>query len=233
MQRPILLLHGAMGASDQLFEMKRLLSANHEVHLFDFPGHGGKSLPAAPFSIPSFAASLLDMMKQQELQEVNIFGYSMGGYVAMYLAKYHPTVVNRIVTLGTKFHWDAEIAEREVKMLDPETIERKLPAYAQILHQRHHPIDWREVLDRTAKMMMELGRNNVLKLNDYQTIDKKVLFLLGDRDKMVTVDETVDVYKATPNAKLGILPGMPHPIEKADNQMLEIFINRFLEEGES
>jgi pimeloyl-ACP methyl ester carboxylesterase len=227
MQRPVLLLHGAIGASDQLDALGAKLSATYDVHTFDFPGHGGTPMPAAPFSIPSFAAALLNFMQEKGLQEVDIFGYSMGGYVALYLAKYHPTIVNRIITLGTKLHWDEPTAAKEVKMLHPETILQKVPAFAAALERRHQPNDWKEVLHRTASMMLDLGRDNILKEDDFQAINKSILLLLGDRDQMVSFDETVKAYRALPQAQLGILPEVQHPIEKVDLALLEFHIRRF------
>lgn len=40
--------------------------------------------------------------------------------------------------------------------------------------------------------------------------------MLGDRDKMVTLDETVNAYKAIPGAALSVFPETPHPLEKVD-----------------
>ncbi len=231
MQRPLLLLHGAIGASDQLRDLADSLVTSHNAHLFDFPGHGGSKMPEAPFSIPSFAAALLDFIKEKGWDEVAIFGYSMGGYVALYLAKYHPDVVHRVITLGTKFYWDEAVAAKEVQMLDPGTIAVKVPAFAESLEQRHHPNDWKDVLQRTAGMMLALGRENTLSDDSYKTISKKILLLLGDRDKMVSLEETLNVYRSLPEAQLGILPGTPHPIEKVDVGLLDFFIRRFLNVG--
>ena len=48
-------------------------------------------------------------------------GHSMGGYVALKLALKRPELVDRIITLGTKFNWTPEVAAKEVKMLNPDT----------------------------------------------------------------------------------------------------------------
>lgn len=61
----------------------------------------------------------------------------------------------------------------------------------------------------------------------YPEIDIPILILLGDGDKMVTLDETVNVYKLLPNAQFGVLPNTPHPIEQVNVKMLLMFFRSF------
>jgi hypothetical protein len=52
--------------------------------------------------------------------------------------------------------------------------------------------------------------------------------MLGDRDKMVTLEETVTVYKNLLNAQLCILPNTPHPLEQVNVDLLAYVIYTFL-----
>ncbi|MCD6012565.1 MAG: alpha/beta hydrolase [Flavipsychrobacter sp.] len=226
--QPLLLLHGAIGASAQLKSLAEQLSSTFKIHTFDFAGHGGKEGTEAPFSMANFANEVLAFMEQEKLDKVSIFGYSMGGYVGMYLAKHYPDKVEKVVTLATKYHWDETTAAREVQMLNPEKIEQKVPAFAEALKNMHAPNDWKQLMKQTADMMLALGNDNPLKLTDYVSISTPAMILLGDRDKMVTLDETLAVYKALPNAQLGVIPNTPHPIEQVDAELLSVLIKRFL-----
>jgi pimeloyl-ACP methyl ester carboxylesterase len=212
----IVLLHGAIGAIDQLSELEKKLGAHFTVHTLNFSGHGGSTDVEAHFSIPLFASDVLAFLDKKQIKSANIFGYSMGGYVAIYLAKHHPARVKKIITLGTKFAWDEDIAAKEVKMLNAEKIKEKLPEFAANLQKRHAPNDWKIVLDKTETMILGMGRDNPLKTDDYADIAKPVLLMLGDRDKMVSFDETLAVYKMLPNAQLAVLPNIAHPIESVD-----------------
>lgn len=223
----LLLLHGAIGSSEQLKELAELLQSDFIVHVFDFPGHGGKALPPT-FSIEYFAESVMDFLKDKAINRISIFGYSMGGYVAMYLAKHHPGLVVHVITLATKFDWDETIAAKEVKMLQPDVINTKLPAFAETLQLRHFPTDWKFVLNRTAEMLTSLGKNNTLKLLDYATISTQCLVMIGDRDKMVSLDETVAVYRQLPEGQLAVLPSTPHPIEQVNIDLLANHLRNFI-----
>ena len=225
----LLLLHGAIGAKDQLQPLANVLKDEYIVHTINFSGHGGTDFPAEPFSMELFANDVLNYLEQNNINQVNIFGYSMGGYVGMYLSKHHPQKINKLITLATKFHWDESIAAKEIKMLDATVIEQKVPAFAAQLKQRHAPQDWKLLLEKTAGLLLSLGKNNALKLEDYVSISTPCLLLLGDRDKMISTEETFAVYKQLPNAQLGILPATPHPIEQTDIKTLSFFIQQFID----
>lgn len=223
----ILLLHGAIGAKDQLQSLVENLTDEYIVHNINFSGHGGKAFPG-DFSIPHFAGDALNYLQQNKIKQTNIFGYSMGGYVAMYVAKHRPEIVSKVITLATKFYWDEAVAAKEVKMLDANIILEKVPAFAKQLEERHLPNDWKVVLEKTKKMLLELGENNTLKSEDYRNISIPGLLLLGDKDKMISLEETVAVQKALPNATFKLLAGVPHPIEQVDVNLLSSLIKEFI-----
>jgi len=224
----LLLLHGAMGSKEQLKGLEEILASTYKVHRISFSGHGGSAFAPGPFSIISFAEEVMEFLRSNDIQQINIFGYSMGGYVAMYLAKYHPKKINKLITLATKFSWDKIIAEKEIKMLNAEKIEEKIPSFAAALKERHHPQNWKLVLEKTREMLAGMGDDNPLKPWDYLTIHQPVLLMLGDRDKMVTLEETLAVFKNLPNGQLSIIPDTPHPIEQSSASRLAFEISSFL-----
>lgn len=222
----ILLLHGAIGAKEQLMPLADKLKSSYIVHTLNFSGHGGKPMPTH-FSIEVFANDVLNYLDKNKIDKINIFGYSMGGYVAMYLAKNQPTRINKIMTLATKFDWTEEIAEKEIKMLNPEKIKERLPEFAKMLEERNKPNDWKLALKATAEMMIALGKNNTLQLSDFETIEHQTLISIGDKDSMVTLEETIAVYRKLKNANFLVLPNTQHPIEKVDLNRISTEIRNF------
>jgi esterase/lipase len=224
----LLLLHGAIGAKDQLQNLAEKLEDDFYTHTSNFSGHGGERFPKEDFSIPLFAKEVVSYLEQNNIQQANIFGYSMGGYVGMYLAKHNSKLIHKVITLATKFHWDIETAAKETRMLNAELMLEKIPAFVEQLKQRHAPNDWRLLLERTKEMLRQLGENNTLKPEDYKDISTPCLILLGDKDKMITVEETVAVNNALLHSEFKILPKTPHPIEQVDVDMLSSLIKGFL-----
>jgi len=223
---PIILLHGAIGASDQLKHLSDLLlKRNFATFHFNFSGHG-KMPFEKKFAIEQFSLELKTFITKNKLQKPHVFGYSMGGYVALYLAKENPELLGNIITLGTKFNWTKEIAEKEIRNLDPVIIEQKLPKFAKVLEERHGE-NWKMLLQKTSEMMIGLGENNALSLVDFKEIKNKVLIGIADQDQMVSLDETTAVLKNLPNAGMYMLPESKHPIESVKIILLAEVIGDF------
>ncbi|HEX6335286.1 MAG TPA: alpha/beta fold hydrolase [Flavisolibacter sp.] len=223
----LLLLHGALGSGSQLQGLEELLQDQYTIHRLDLPGHGGTALPDA-FSIRNFADFVEDYCRKHQLPEVHIFGYSMGGYIALYLARHRPALVGRMITLATKFRWDPATAARETKMLQPELMQEKIPQFVADLEQRHAPNDWKKVVSATADMLHQMGTDSPLQAEDFKQINHPCLLMLGDRDKMVTIEETLDVFRLLPGSQLAVLPATPHPLEQADPELLAMICRSFL-----
>jgi pimeloyl-ACP methyl ester carboxylesterase len=226
----LILLHGALGSAAQFDPWLPLLEKNFRVHAFDLEGHGSRAFADRPFRIAHFAENLADFLRENDLVGSDIFGYSMGGYVALYLARQAPEMLGKIHTFATKLAWSSETSAREVKMLDPETILQKVPKFAQVLEMRHHGNDWREHLARTADLMLDLGQSPALLPADFEAIPNRVRMGIGDRDNMVTILETEQYYRHLPLGEMLVLPNTPHPIEKMDPAHLCTAITEFFKD---
>ncbi|WEK36840.1 MAG: alpha/beta fold hydrolase [Candidatus Pseudobacter hemicellulosilyticus] len=224
----LLLLHGAIGAKDQLAPLASALSTDFTIHTLNFSGHGGRPFGEKPFSMALFGEDVRAYIREQGLGSVAIFGYSMGGYVGMYLARHYPGLVSRLVTLGTKFEWTEAIAARQQRLFDAAAIREKAPGMATQLQQLHAPQDWVQVLQQTAGMLTAMGQLNPISATDYPLIQTPALLMQGDRDKMVPLEETIAVYKSLPAAECCILPATPHPLEQADISLIAGLIRGFL-----
>ena len=214
----ILFLHGAIGSSNQL---SKIYSRFENSITFNFPGHGNTKLPTE-FSIELFSKAVIDFLDKNELKKVSIFGYSMGGYVGLYLAKNFPNRIEKVFCHGTKLLWDEESAWKETKLLDPKLIEEKVPQFASHLETIHGE-NWPLVLMKTASMLQEMGKNPLLDAKDFQTIHCPVLISLGDQDKTANLKDSVACLPFFQKVNFSVLPNTPHPLEKTDcNRLVEI-----------
>ncbi|MEO0627145.1 MAG: alpha/beta hydrolase [Bacteroidota bacterium] len=223
MKDKMLLLHGALGSQNQFTSLKEVLDEFYEVHTLNFEGHGGIA-STQKFSINLFTQNVIGFLEEHAITEVQIFGYSMGGYVALNTALRIPEKIKKIITLGTKFRWDIASAQREVTMLNPDKIEEKVPHFADKLRLEHHPQDWKGVMRKTAQMMIDMGNGAKIQDDDFRKIDVGVVIGVGSLDNMVSYEESEYVTSLIPNAKLVELEGVKHPIDKVGVDVLVDYI---------
>jgi esterase len=183
--------------------------------IVELEGHGATPLRNRPLRIESFAAAVLEAMDDASVSQADVFGYSMGGYVALYLAATSPDRVRRVATLATKLEWTPEIAARECSMLDAATIRAKVPKFAAALEARHTALGWEALLTKTAELLRGLGAAPLITDDLLAAIRHPARVAVGDRDATVTIDECVAAVRRIPNGELEVLPRTPHPFEKA------------------
>jgi pimeloyl-ACP methyl ester carboxylesterase len=224
----LVLLHGALGDGRQLAPLAERLTDGRGVTMIELPGHGTTPAPEGPLSIDAFAQAVLGEMDHRAIERADFFGYSMGGYVALFLAGTVPDRVARVMTLATKLAWNAEVAARESAMLDAATIRAKVPKFAAALETRHTALGWEMLLARTAELMRELGARPCVDDDLLGRISQPVRIGVGDRDTTVSIDECIAAVRRLAAGELEVHPRTPHPFEKAPIERLARSLVDFL-----
>lgn len=224
--KELLLLHGALGSKEQFNELEIILAEKFKTYSLNFSGHGRRPSHHHAFTIQNFAHEALDWMNEHYIKTIDIFGYSMGGYVALWLARFYPERVGKIFTLGTKVNWNEEEAEKEIKMLNAERIMEKVPAFAQTLSDRHGEHEWKSVMSKTALLMKDLAHTHLAE-QDFIKIENRVLLSRGGQDSMITFDETDYVHHLLKNSEFKIYENVPHSIEQVPVELLRKEMERF------
>lgn len=214
MKKQLLILHGALGAKSQFKELIKSLSETYDVYSLDFDGHGQNDSYAGNYSIAHFAEQTSATLRALGWEKPLVFGYSMGGYVALKLEALHPGTFEKIITLGTKFDWNPDSAHQEARMLDPEKMQEKIPAYVVYLKSLHGDNHWKSVVERTAEMMLEMGNHPPITTEILQSIEIPVTCLRGANDQMVNEAETLWAVNALQHAVYTEIPEWKHPIDR-------------------
>ncbi len=95
---PLIILHGLLGASGNWHSLSRNVFANHfNVFAIDLRNHG-RSPHHDIFDFPHMVADVVQFMDDQGLAEAHVLGHSMGGKVAMWLAREHPDRVKKLIS---------------------------------------------------------------------------------------------------------------------------------------
>ncbi len=208
-KEPLVFLPGALGATANAKPLIEELSRSYTVQGIDYPGHANSSY-SGPISIEMLSEFLVE--KISKLSKPLIFGYSMGGYIAIHATIEGKIQPGGIITYGTKFAWSEAIAEKETGHLDPEMIEKKVPGFAKYLGSTHK--DWKRLCNQTAELMIALGKDPLIKDEHIGKYSFPLWVLRGSNDNMVGEKESKWASEISSRGSFEMVESWPHPLEK-------------------
>ncbi|MBL7963238.1 MAG: alpha/beta fold hydrolase [Flavobacteriales bacterium] len=216
-------MHGALGTAHQLHRLHDRIGGV----AIDLSGHGSRAIPAHGIRFEDFLKDIDEAFVAHDWERADLFGYSMGGYAALLYATQHPQRVRSVVTLGTKYLWTEEGLLKELRMLDPEMMEQKVPAFAQALASAHGATRWKEVVVAIAQSMSDLAHHPLLTPEVCARIPCPTLLCVGEKDGTAIPADTQRFAQGVKGAEVFILPGTPHPFDKVDLDQLEPRLRTF------
>lgn len=216
----LLLLHGAAGCTR--FEtaplMRRLESAFHLVGV-DLSGHGSSAFPASePLSLDLFAEDVRTVMNDLDLNSAHVFGFSLGGGVALRLAYQSPDRVDRLGLLQTNVNWTEAQAQAMRKRLDPDVIRERSTDRANEI-EAHHEHSAR-LLRQLRAFVDTLSTASRAMTDTLSDISAPTLVGAVDQDPLFDLDSTRLLHRQLPGSRLAILPGTHHSLTRAPLSLL-------------
>jgi len=94
--RPLVILHGLLGSSDNWQTLAMKWSAERPVVLMDQRNHG-RSPHHPSHSYPDMVMDVLDTLDELRLTKVDLLGHSMGGKTVMHFADRHPSRCGKLI----------------------------------------------------------------------------------------------------------------------------------------
>ncbi len=101
---PLLLLHGGLFNIDLQFgELLPSLAATRQVIAADFQGHGRTNDIDRPLTCADLASDVIGLLEHLDVPQADVFGFSVGGGVALHLAIRHPELVRKLIVSSVSF----------------------------------------------------------------------------------------------------------------------------------
>jgi pimeloyl-ACP methyl ester carboxylesterase len=211
---PLLFLHGGGDSGEHSFSHQMdLFSEHHQMLAPDQVGQGRTPEIPGALSYTLMMEDTAELLKKLKLKHVDVIGFSDGGILALMLAARHPELVRRLIISGVNIAPEGLQPDdleqlRATETPKPKTIDEKLTH-----------------LWATSPTESEL---NVRLL---ATIVQPVLLISGDRDA-ITLEHTLKIFHALPEAQLCILPGTDHGTFSGRSEWLNPIIDAFLSRAE-
>lgn len=205
------------------------IAEHHRVIAFDNRGIGGSG-SKVPGTVEEMGADAIAFIRAMGLEQVDLFGFSLGGGVAQMIALQQPQLVRRMILAGTgprggggidkmaiivgKAYLQAALTRSDPRnfLFFPRNPEGKRAATAYLARlkertsQRDKPISMQARIAQ-LKAIRHAGQ---CPPDDLSVITQPVLVANGDNDLMVASSHSADMARRIPNAKLIIYPNSGH-----------------------
>jgi len=157
--RPLVLLHGGLGASEMFGPALEQLAASHQVIAVDLQGHGRTADVDRPIRIETMAEDIAALIDHLGIEQVDAVGYSLGGGVAFQLAVRHPGKVRKLVVVSAYFRDDAvdpalRAQQQQVNAAAAEFM-KDTPMYALYVRLAPRPEDFPRLVDKIGEYMSQ------------------------------------------------------------------------------
>ncbi|NIH83664.1 alpha/beta fold hydrolase [Amycolatopsis granulosa] len=183
----------------------------------DYRGTGASGKPDAPYSTPLLADDVIAVLDELGIERADVYGTSMGGRVAQWIAIRYPERVRRLV-LGCTSPGGPHAVERSAEvrraLMRPDARETLADLMYTPAWRATHPGPYRTLGDPA---MPPHARRHHLRASDQHDawdalprISAPTLILHGDDDGLAPVANATLLAERIPDARVHVLPGARH-----------------------
>jgi pimeloyl-ACP methyl ester carboxylesterase len=205
------------------------IAAKHRVITFDNRGVGA-SKGTTPNSIEAMAHDAVAFIRALGFDQVDLLGFSLGGFVSQVIAQREPALVRKIILAGTgpaggkgivnvtkltyldTFHAFATFKDPKELLFFTRTDHGRSQARAFVkrLKERTKDRDNAMAIGAFRTQLKAIHAWGLEKPADLSGIQQPVLVANGDDDRMVPTSNSYDLARRLPNASLRIYPDAGH-----------------------
>ncbi len=218
----LLLLHGGLGSIPVWPEALEHFSRSYRVIAPEQMGHGRTADdPSRLMDYHAMAEDTVELLRQLDIKEVYVLGWSDGGILGFDLAINHPSLVKKLAVSGASFSPNDPPGPLDA----PDTI----PSFIREPYERLSPdgaSHWPVLLRRLRTMW--LTQPNISP-DQFLKIRAPTLVIAGDQD-FYTPEYTVRMWRAIPHAQLWIAPNSTHGLPKKRAALFNAVVSEFFKE---
>jgi pimeloyl-ACP methyl ester carboxylesterase len=203
---PLVVLHGAYMTIDAMGEIVPALAETRQVIAVELQGHGRTADIDRPLSYEQMADDVAALLRHLEIEEADVFGYSMGGGVALQVAIRHPEVVRKLVVASASHasdHMHTELLEM-IPTITPEAFAGS-PIEEDYLRTAPNPEDFPTLVAKLKQLDMEPF---AWLPEDIRGISAPTLLIVGDSDA-IHLEHAVELFRLLGGGVMGDLAGLP------------------------
>ena len=204
--RPIIILHGLMGALSNFEGTFNYFSKNsYNVLIPELPLY---TLPLIKTNVKNLAKFLKEFMEFKNLDKAILLGNSLGGHIGLYFTKYYQEKVNALVLTGSSGLYEEAMGDSFPKRGNYEYIKEKTRGVfydpeigtKEMVDSVFEIVNDRSSVIRTLAIAKSAIRHNMA--NDLPKMKQPTCLIWGKQDIVTPPEVAKDFNKLLPNSDL-------------------------------
>lgn len=237
--KPLFILHGLFGLSDNWNTVGKILAENFSVYLIDLRNHGN-SPHSDEWTYPAMAEDIKELMDDGNTSHINhhtstithqpsaiLLGHSLGGKVAMQFASMYPEKLEKLIVAdmapknysGNSFEFAEKLLAINLQEIKTrKEAEEKLSSF---IHEKSElqlmqkNIYWDEQNKLAWKFNLKVISENINKIkNTFNLGEKKIntptLFIRGEKSNYILDSDIPEIKKIFPDSKFETIADTGH-----------------------
>lgn len=238
--KPLLILHGLFGFSDNWQTHANKLADYYQVILVDLRNHG-RSEWSDLFSYEVMAQDIYELVQELHLKDLILVGHSMGGKVAMHFAQQHENLLDKLVVvdIGVKkypmHHQHILEGIHSVQLEGVESrkqVEEQLAKYIESYGVRQFLLKnlyWKEKGKLAWRMnvpVLEREMENILSALPVTEVMTPTLFIRGELSNYILDEDLTEIEELFPDSELVTIAGAGHWVHaEAPEEFVETLLS--------
>ncbi|AQS94472.1 alpha/beta hydrolase [Polaribacter sp. BM10] len=215
----IVLLHGFLENAKMWKTITNELSKKNRIITIDLPGHGNSDCLGYVHSMNLFADTIHAVLKHLRIRKYFIIGHSLGGYVALAMAKEKTINVKGICLMNSTTADDSEerkkLRIRANKMVQ-QNFENMIKMSVSNLFHQENTLKFKEEINQVKTEALQTSLQGYIAANEgmknrpnslefLKESTFKKLMIIGENDRILNADALIEEAKKT-NSEYVILP---------------------------
>lgn len=227
---PLLLIHGSLyGYINEFENIFPLLIKNHKVIAVALRGHGKSEIGDRDYNYDLFAQDMIEVLNAEQIDRIDIMGFSSGAITAVKLAADYPDRVMKVVSIAGALNATDKTPETKQQQKEM-TADEFIANNNKFVENRKKLMPEPDRFTDFYGKLMKVDSDPIwISEEAASKIKAPVLVVGGDRDGYFPVEAFLKMYVVIPESKLLILPGDGHVATSQNKAMYIDFALPFLD----
>jgi pimeloyl-ACP methyl ester carboxylesterase len=241
--KPVIILHGVFGSSDNWITPAKLLADKFQLFLLDQRNHG-QSPHSDEFDYKVLSEDIKEFIQEHKISNPHIIGHSMGGKAAMRFASENPGLFEKliVVDIAPKYYPlhhqkileglnAIDLKNLESRQQADEILSKYVEEFAvrqfllkNLYRKDNNEFVWRINLPVLSEKISNVGEA----MEENRKVQTKTLFIKGEKSNYIKSGDEELIRKIFPHSEIDIIGDAGHWVQAEKPEEFAFSVKKFL-----